>query len=90
LITRDDSAAVTALAVTSELFPADDTEVLNKMLDGYFSGNFDGGHRCVLDVETEPVGVAYYAPKTATDGTWELMLTLCGVTHKGRDTVRRC
>ena len=68
------SAAVIALAVTSGLFPADETEVLDKMLTGYFGGNLDDGHRCVLDVEAEPLGVAYYAPKTATDGTWELIL----------------
>jgi len=54
----------------SGLFPADEAEVLDKMLADYFGGNFDDGHRCVLDVETEPLGVAYYAPKTATDGTW--------------------
>ncbi len=88
LVTRDDSAAVIALALAAGLFPPEEIEVLDKMLAGYFGGNFDDGHRCVLDVETEPLGVAYYAPKTATDRTWELiMIGIRRDTHgQGRGT----
>ncbi len=87
-ITKDDSAAVIALAVASGLFPADDTEVVDKMLVDYFGGNIDEGHACVIDVEDQPLGVAYYQPALAADRTW--YLTMIAVRHddqgKGRGT----
>jgi ribosomal protein S18 acetylase RimI-like enzyme len=73
-ITHEDAAAVIELAVTSGLFPADETEVLDKMLAGYFGGNRDDGHMCIIDEEGEPRGVAYYAAAPATDRTWYLTM----------------
>lgn len=46
-------------------------------MSDYFGGNRDQGHICVLAVEDEPVGVAYYQPALATDRTW--YLTMIGV-----------
>jgi ribosomal protein S18 acetylase RimI-like enzyme len=87
-ITKDDSAAVVALAVASGLFPANDTEVVDKMLADYFSGNLDEGHACVIDEEDQPLGVAYYQPALAADRTW--YLTMIAVRRddqgKGRGT----
>ena len=77
LATPDDSAAIIALAVAAGLFPADETAPLDKMLADYFGGNMDDGHVCVLDEESQPLGVAYYAPAPATDRTW--YLTMIGV-----------
>lgn len=76
-ITPDDSAAVIELAVTSGLFPAGETAILDKMIADYFSGNSDDGHMCIIDVEDTPLGVAYYQPALATDRTW--YLTMIGV-----------
>lgn len=73
-ITHDDSAAVIGLAVSSGLFPADETEVLDKLMADYFGGNNNDGHMCLIDVEDEPLGVAYYEPETATDRTWGLTM----------------
>lgn len=73
-ITQEDSSIVIELAVTSGLFPADETEVLHKMMADYFGGNVDNGHNCVIDEEDEPLGVAYYAPALAADRTWYLTM----------------
>ena len=73
-ITRGDSAAVTDLSVASGLFPADEAEVLDKMIADYFAGNVDEGHACLIDEEDEPLGVAYYQPKSAADRVWDLTL----------------
>lgn len=70
LITPADAAAVIALAVASGLFPANETAVLDNMLTGYFDGNSDEGHVCVIDEANEPLGVVYYAPAPATDRAW--------------------
>jgi ribosomal protein S18 acetylase RimI-like enzyme len=87
-ITKDDSAAVIALAVASGLFPANDTEVVDKMLADYFGSNMDEGHACVIDEDVEPLGVAYYQPALAADRTW--YLTMIAVRRddqgKGRGT----
>lgn len=72
--TPDDSMAVTALAVAAGLFPANDTEVPDRMMADYFGGNSGAGHMCVIDEEGDPLGVAYYAPAPATDGTWYLTM----------------
>jgi len=72
--TPDDATAVTALAVAAGLFPADDTEVVDSMMADYFGRNIDADHRCVIDAEGEPLGVAYYQPALATDGTWYLTM----------------
>ena len=76
-ITHDDSAAVIELAISSGLFPADETELLDTMMANYFSSTSDDGHMCIIDVEDEPFGVAYYQPALATDRTW--YLTMIGV-----------
>lgn len=70
----DDSASVTALAVDSGLFPADATSVTDGMMADYWARNRDAGHVCLIDEEQEPLGVAYYAPAPATDGTWYLTM----------------
>ncbi|GET41549.1 GNAT family N-acetyltransferase [Microseira wollei] len=69
--TPDDSAALIALAVAAEMFAANETEALGKVLADYFSGNLDDGHVWVTDEEEgEPCGVAYYAPDPMADRTW--------------------
>lgn len=74
LATPDDSASVTALGVAAGMFPADDTVVTDRMMADYFAGQIDRGHVCLIDEEDEPIGVAYYEPARATDGTWYLTM----------------
>ncbi len=73
-IIPDDSAAIVTLTITSGLFPADEVGIVEQLITDYFAGNCDRGHVCVLDIETEPLGVAYYEPVRATDRTWELLM----------------
>lgn len=82
--THDDSATVTALAVAAGLFPASDTSVTDQMMADYFARNRALGHGCVIDEEAEPLGVAYYAPATATDGTWYLTMIAVRPDAQGR------
>ena len=45
----DDISALIALAVAAEMFPADDTSVLDKMFADYFGREFNHGDVCVTD-----------------------------------------
>lgn len=76
-ITPSDAAVVSDLAVAAGLFAPDDRAFLEAMMADYFSENQDRGHVCVIDMEQEPFGVAYYQPALATDRTW--YLTMIGV-----------
>ena len=76
-VTPGDTSAVVGLALSSGLFPAEEVDVVQKLIDDYFGGKQNDGHACLLDEDTEPVAVAYYEPAVATDGTW--YLTMIGV-----------
>lgn len=76
-ITPQDASTVVTLAIASGLFPEEASDFLEKMMADYFGGNKDEGHHCVIVVEDEPIGVAYYEPAPATDRTW--YLTMIGV-----------
>jgi GNAT superfamily N-acetyltransferase len=76
-ITNEDRRAVGVVAIASGLFPEEAIGFLDKMMADYFEGNQADGHVCVLDMEDEPLGVAYYEPALATDRTW--YLTMIGV-----------
>ncbi len=74
-VTQRDAAAVVALAVASELFPPEESGVVEAMLEEYFAGREAEGHTCVVDeVDGDLLAVAYYEPVTATDRTWELLM----------------
>lgn len=73
--THEDSGAVVGLAVTAGMFPADETEPLDRMMAEYFGGNIDEGHACVIDEEQgQPIGVAYYQPRPVADRLWDLTM----------------
>jgi ribosomal protein S18 acetylase RimI-like enzyme len=83
--TRDDSAAIIALAVTAGMFPANETEGLGKVLKDYFGGNLDDGHVWITDEdEGELRGVAYYAPDLIADRTWYLYMIAVRPDCQGR------
>ena len=83
-ITSGDSEAVVWLAVASRLFPADETEPLDRMMAEYFGGNIDEGHACVIDEEQgEPIGVAYYQPRPAADRVWDLTMIAVRADRQG-------
>lgn len=83
-VTPADSPTVTALAVAAGMFPADDTTVTDQMMADYFARNRELGHGCLIDEEDEPLGVVYYAPVTATDRTWNLLMIAVHPDAQGR------
>lgn len=76
-IVPDDAADVVDVAVASELFSAEEADIVTKMMTDYFGGKNDDGHACVIGEDSKPFAVAYYEPALATDGTW--YLTMIGV-----------
>lgn len=80
LAAPDDARFVSAVAVSSGLFPPDGTALTDKMMADYFGGRADEGHLCfVVEVERADdgprrVGMAYVEPVRATDGTYELLM----------------
>lgn len=77
-ITQPDTAAVVALTVSSGLFTAEESTVVETMLAEYFAGRDTEGHTCLVDdVDGDLLAVAYHEPVTATDRTVEL--TMIGV-----------
>lgn len=74
LITSEDMPAVVDLAVAADLFTADESWVVEKLLSDYLGGRRDDGHTCVIDEETDVLAVAYYEPAEAADRTWYLTM----------------
>jgi ribosomal protein S18 acetylase RimI-like enzyme len=73
-ITREDSASVIALAISSGMFPEEETGFLDTMLEDYFNARMHHGHVMLIREEDRPIGVAYYAPEITTDRTWNLLM----------------
>lgn len=69
-----------SLAVAADLFPPEDSVILETLMADYFAREHDRGHACVLDTDDtsgEPLAVAYWQPAAATDRSW--YLTMIGV-----------
>jgi ribosomal protein S18 acetylase RimI-like enzyme len=76
--TADDVAGVVNLTVAAELFPPEESGIVQQMMADYFATKADSGHACLVDEhDGQLIAVAYYEPLTATDRTWEL--TMIGV-----------
>lgn len=74
-VTQDDAGAVSALGVSSGLFPPEGVPFLDKMMADFFERNIHEGYECVVDVENDEFfGVVYYEPALATDRTWYLTM----------------
>lgn len=69
--TPDDRTGI--IAVASELFPDEETGILESLLANYFGGD-DGGTICALAVGSGRAGVVYYAPAIAADRVWDLTM----------------
>ena len=70
-----DRPVVSALAVAAGMFPPEDFSVSDGLMADYFAGQRERGHGCLIDEEAgEVLGVAYFLPKPATNGTWELLM----------------
>ncbi len=70
--TPNDKKALMAIAEAIGLFSAQELEELGRILAEYFDGNLGRNHFWITYNDSEPVGVAYYAPEPYTDGTWNL------------------
>ncbi|MFB9991623.1 GNAT family N-acetyltransferase [Deinococcus oregonensis] len=80
----EDSSAATQLVVLAGLFSAEETELVQSLLTDYFAANEAAGHGCFVDDDDGIVGIAYYAPKAATDRTWELLMLAVKPGDQGR------
>ncbi|MGN9811631.1 N-acetyltransferase family protein [Micromonospora sp. BQ11] len=77
-ITPDDASSIVNLAVAAELFPPEESGIVQQMMADYFATKADSGHACLVDEhDGQLIAVAYYEPLPATDRTWEL--TMIGV-----------
>lgn len=83
-VTEADAPAVVALAIASGLFPEADAETVRSMMAGYFDRGRSEGHVCLIDIQEEPVAVAYYQPVPATEGTWYLTMIAVRRASQGR------
>jgi ribosomal protein S18 acetylase RimI-like enzyme len=87
LATPEDAGFVSAVGVAAGMFPADDTQVTDTMMETYFAKNSAGGHGCFIDEldETgERVAMAYVEPVRATDRTFELLMIAVDPRYQGR------
>lgn len=85
--TPGDAQAVVDLTVAAELFSAEESAFVTRMMADHFGPKADEGQICMVDdVEGELLGVAYYEPHPATDRTWELVMI--GV-HRDRHRLGR-
>ena len=83
--TPDDKKAIMAIAVAISLFSQQELEELGAMLAEYFDGHLGSDHFWITYEESEPVGVAYYAPEPFTWGM-ELILYCRSSRPSGRRT----
>jgi ribosomal protein S18 acetylase RimI-like enzyme len=84
IIAPDDASSVIELAVSSGLFPAEESHIVRTMMANYFGRGRDEGHVCVIDEDDGPSGVAYYEPAVATDRTWYLTMIAVHADRQGR------
>ena len=84
-VTPSDGPAVVALAVSSGLFSTEDKGVVGALMEEFFARAQAMGHICLIDLDdAEPVAVAYYQPRAATDRTWELLMIAVRHDQQGR------
>jgi ribosomal protein S18 acetylase RimI-like enzyme len=76
----DDLAGLKSVIDANGLFPS---ELLEDMLAGYFDGTASDD-MWLVDDDTGPVAVAYYAPERMTEGTWNLYLIAVHPDRQGR------
>ena len=82
--TAADRPALRDLLVAAKLFGDDEFEPVMEMLSSYLDGGDDAGHRWLTNDMEGPVGVAYYAPETMAEGTWNLYLLAVHPHQQGR------
>lgn len=85
-VIESDIPAVLALAVSSGLFTPDESDGVGALMAAFFARTRGQGHVCLLDIDAtgEPVAVAYYQPRAATDRTWELLMIAVRGDEQGR------
>lgn len=83
-VPADKPAMITAVAA-SGLFPPDELDWMDVMLDEYFSGTLGDGHSWItVTIGNDLIGVAYYAPERMTVGTWNTFLIAVRADRQGQ------
>ncbi len=70
--TPDDKKALMAIADAINLFSSQELSELDNIISEHFNGNLGEDHFWITYDDSEPVGVAYYAPEQYAYGTWNL------------------
>lgn len=71
-VRHGDEGAVLAVAAGSDLFSDDELQELRGVLSDFLSGSAGRDVWAVAILDSDPVGVAYYAPERMAAGTWNL------------------
>ncbi len=82
--TLNDKKALMAIAEAIGLFKPQELEELDGMLAEYFDGNLGKDHFWITYADTNPVGVAYYAPEPYANGTWNLYFIAVHPQYQGK------
>lgn len=69
----EDTPVLVELSEATSVFKVIELEALQEVLDDYFTGMSEFGHRCVtLEENGTILAYAYFAPTPMTDRTWQL------------------
>lgn len=83
--TPADTDALVELTAGTGFFKPMEVETLREVLDDFYGGNADLGHRAFLCEEAgRPVGYVYHAPAAMTDRSWYLYWIAVDKDQQGR------
>ena len=81
----EDGASVEELVLASSLFKGEEVQDVLGVYEQFCSGGPDEGHQWVLyDGPDGPVGIAYFAPETLSNGVWNLYFIAVLPSSKGK------
>jgi GNAT superfamily N-acetyltransferase len=65
-----DIPTLVEVAGQTGVFKPMELDTLHEVLDDYFAGNDQAGHRCFVLDEAGPIAFEYHGPEAMTEGTW--------------------
>jgi ribosomal protein S18 acetylase RimI-like enzyme len=80
-VTEKDVEAIQTVIDATGLFPS---SLLEAMIEGYLNGE-SHEYWLTIDRDARPIAVAYCAPESMTEGTWNLLLVAVHPEQQGND-----
>lgn len=84
-----DIPAIQALAVDTQMFPAEEVGWVEAMLPAALDGAMPDNHWLVMASEERVVGAAYYAPEPNTEAVWNVFFIAVDPASQGRGVGRQ-